>query len=122
MTTSANPDHFFQTTHSISETSRRAAKSRNNLGRPIRLPSKILAVIADPTTYSSSPVIYVAESAGTARRVSLDVGTLTLLFALLLPNQRKTKDLKLMGNTLGGKHPTHLHRTYGSIDVSNTKP
>lgn len=79
MTTSTNPDHFFQTTHSISETSRRAAKSRNENGRPIRLPSKILAVTADPTTSSSSAAVYVAESAGTARRVLLDVGALQLL-------------------------------------------
>lgn len=71
MTTSNNPDHFFQTTHSLSETSRRAAKSHNTQGNPIRLPSKILAVIADPA--SSSPAVYVAESAGNAKRVSLDV-------------------------------------------------
>jgi len=80
MTTSTDPDHFFQTTHSLTEISRRAAKSRNDFGHPIRLPSKILAVIADPTTSSSSPAVYVAESAGTARRVLLDVGALPLSF------------------------------------------
>ena len=82
MTTSSDPDHFFQTTHSLSETTRRAAKSKNTFGNPIRLPSKILAVITDPLP--SSPAVYVAESAGNARRIDLDVGALALLLFLYL--------------------------------------
>ncbi len=52
---------------------RRAIKSKNTSGDPIRLASKLLAVIADP---AESGQIYVAESAGTVRRVVLEVGKL----------------------------------------------
>ena len=90
MSRSTDPGHFFQTrsgpkyrpncslielligpSHSLAETTRKASKSKNNFGSPIRLQSKILAVIADP---EHAGAIYVAESAGTARRVVLDVG------------------------------------------------
>ncbi|KAL2057836.1 hypothetical protein ABVK25_001453 [Lepraria finkii] len=65
-----DPDHFFQTNHSLAETTRKASKSKNNFGSPIRLQSKILAVLADPT---HDAAVYVAESAGTVRRVVLEV-------------------------------------------------
>lgn len=89
MSASNDPDHFFQTRYtspsslnpllltnicpssSLAETSRKARKAPNTHGNPIRIPSKILAVIADPT---SNGALYLAESAGTARRVVLDVG------------------------------------------------
>ena len=54
----------------ISEQERRAAKSQNKNGQPIKLPSKINAIIADPT---SKDRVYAAESAGVARRVDLVV-------------------------------------------------
>lgn len=56
---------------SLEESNRKAAKSRNTNGNPIKLQSKILAVAADPVNSGS---IYVAESAGTVRRVILEVG------------------------------------------------
>lgn len=71
MSKSQDPDHFFQTSHSLAETSRKAAKSSNENGAPIRLKSKILAIISDPSHPSA---IYIAESAGQARRILLDVG------------------------------------------------
>ena len=88
MSRSADPDHFFQTTypspsvspilqtnsyhsHSVTETRRKALKSKNKNGNPIRLPSKVLVLIADP---QDAGAVYVAESAGTARRLVLDVG------------------------------------------------
>lgn len=52
---------------------RKAAKSGNKHGDPIVMKSKILAAIADPTSPSSS--IFIAESAGNVRRVSLEVST-----------------------------------------------
>jgi hypothetical protein len=91
MSRSNDPDNFFQTTYhpqpallprtttnpphsdSLAERTRKAQKSKNNYGNPIRLPSKILAVLADPTDANR---VYVAEAAGTARRVILDVGAL----------------------------------------------
>ncbi|KAB8627221.1 hypothetical protein FH972_026054 [Carpinus fangiana] len=48
---------------------RKAAKSSNTFGNPIRLPSKILAVVSDP---SGRPGVYVAESAGTLRRIDIE--------------------------------------------------
>ncbi|KAL2041715.1 hypothetical protein N7G274_005499 [Stereocaulon virgatum] len=70
MSKSTDPDQFFQTSHSLAETSRKAFKAKNNHGNPIRLSSKILAVLADPSTDGA---VYIAESAGTVRRVVLEV-------------------------------------------------
>ncbi|MCJ1433881.1 hypothetical protein MMC27_003246 [Xylographa pallens] len=77
MSQTNDPDRFFQTTDSIAETARKAKKSTNRHGSPIQLPSKILAVILDPT---ASNRVYVAEAAGTARRVELDTGHKTHIF------------------------------------------
>lgn len=55
----------------MEETNRKAAKSKNQNGKPIKLQSKILAVAADPHSAES---IYVAESSGVLRRVVLEVG------------------------------------------------
>lgn len=71
MSKSSDPDHFFQTSHSLAETSRKALKSQNEYGSPIRLQSKILAIISHPADQGT---VYVAESAGTVRRVVLEVG------------------------------------------------
>ncbi len=60
-----------QCSTSIEEINRKAIKSKNTHGAPVRLQSKILAVIGDPTDDGR---IYVAESAGTVRRVVLEVG------------------------------------------------
>ncbi|KAL8786603.1 MAG: hypothetical protein Q9195_008125, partial [Heterodermia aff. obscurata] len=77
MATSNDPDHFFQTSSTLEQNARRAKKSSNTHGHPIRLPSKILAVIADPLDEGA---VYVAESAGTARRVVLDTGSISEIF------------------------------------------
>lgn len=70
---------------SISESSRKANKAQNTSGDPIRLPSKILAVIADP--HDPGNRVYVAESAGVIRRVILDVCVCLCLclFSFLFP-------------------------------------
>ena len=85
MSKSQDPDHFFQTSQSLAETSRKTAKSKNEHGAPIRLKSKILAIIADPV---DSNAVYIAESAGQVRRIVLDVGTasITITSTILLYN------------------------------------
>ncbi|KAL8835481.1 MAG: hypothetical protein Q9170_003314 [Blastenia crenularia] len=70
MSALSDPDHFFQTSHSIAEIERKSRKSKNKNGDPIQLQSKILAVIADPSSLGSA--VYVAESAGNVRRVVVD--------------------------------------------------
>jgi hypothetical protein len=77
MSRSTDPDHFFQTSHSVEETKRRKEKAKNENGNPIRLQGKILAVIADP---AEPAAVFVAQSTGTARRVVLEVGEGTALF------------------------------------------
>jgi len=62
---------------SIEEINRKAIKSKNTHGDPIRLQSKLLAVVGDPTNDGR---VYVAESAGTVRRVVLKVGENPPLF------------------------------------------
>lgn len=63
-----------------SETARKELKAKNNAGNPVKLQSKILAVIPDPRDTAS---IFIAESAGTARRLALDVGTEIYLHCFL---------------------------------------
>ncbi|KAL2006037.1 hypothetical protein VTN00DRAFT_9691 [Thermoascus crustaceus] len=77
MSRSSHRDDFFQTTASLEESNRKASKSRNTNGNPIKLQSKILAVAADPVNSGS---IYVAESAGTVRRVILETGEISAVF------------------------------------------
>ena len=55
----------------LNETARKAAKSKNDRGNPFKLPSKILAVVADPQDENQ---IYVAEAAGKVKRINLEVG------------------------------------------------
>ncbi|KAM0805273.1 WD40-repeat-containing domain protein [Usnea florida] len=69
MSKSSDPGHFFQTSHSLAEISRKSLKAKNHHGSPIRLQSKILAIICYPGDLEA---VYVAESAGTARRVVLE--------------------------------------------------
>ncbi|KAF2840390.1 WD domain-containing protein [Patellaria atrata CBS 101060] len=76
MSRSTDPGHFFQTSVSLSEAERKAKKSSNNNGIPIKLRSKILAVATDP---DDTDAIYVAEAAGTVKKLSLENSKTTLL-------------------------------------------
>ncbi|KAL1306527.1 hypothetical protein AAFC00_005218 [Neodothiora populina] len=71
MSKSTDPGHFFQTSDSLATSARKSAKSENKNGNPISLPSKILAIEYDAT---DAGAVYVAEAAGTARRVVLETG------------------------------------------------
>ncbi|KAI9695558.1 MAG: hypothetical protein M1820_008571, partial [Bogoriella megaspora] len=87
MSRSTDPGHFFQSAkdenngniHSsaLSSAERKSRKSKNTHGNPIHLPSKILAIANDPDDPSS---IYIAESAGTVRRLNLQSNSTTKLF------------------------------------------
>ncbi|OAX80384.1 hypothetical protein ACJ72_05284 [Emergomyces africanus] len=77
MAQSSHRDDFFQTTTSLEETRRKAKKSGNSNGDPIKLQSKLLAIVADPCSNGS---VYVAESAGLVRRVVLETGKTTALY------------------------------------------
>ncbi|KKY18446.1 putative wd repeat protein [Phaeomoniella chlamydospora] len=77
MSKSSDPGHFFQTTSSLEEGNRKAAKSYNTFGDPIKLPSKLLAIIPDPVNEHG---IYVAESAGTVKRIDLSTKEVTHTF------------------------------------------
>ena len=70
MSRSDDAGHYFQTSESLATSERKAAKSKNTHGSPIKLPSKILAAHADPR---SEGAIYVAEAAGEIKRVNTDV-------------------------------------------------
>ncbi|KAL8776051.1 MAG: hypothetical protein Q9194_003409 [Teloschistes cf. exilis] len=64
--------------HSLAETERKSLKSTNKNGNPIRLPSKILAVVADPS--NPYDAVFIAESVGSVRRVTLEVGEKDTIF------------------------------------------
>lgn len=70
MSRSNDPGHYFQTSASLATNERKAAKAKNKLGKPIKLPSKILAVHQDP---SDERAVFVAEAAGEIKRVVLEV-------------------------------------------------
>ncbi|KAI1499766.1 WD40-repeat-containing domain protein [Biscogniauxia marginata] len=64
-------EHFFQTDAEQALQERRAAKAGNKNGNPVILKSKLLAAIPDPNSPSS---LFIAESAGSVRRVNVDIG------------------------------------------------
>jgi hypothetical protein len=76
MSRSTDPGHFFQSDASEAIRARRAAKSGNKNGNPIKLMSKILDVTVDPL---SSDCLFLAESSGSIRKVNVEVGEPNLL-------------------------------------------
>lgn len=75
MSRSTDAGHFFQTSDALATTDRKAAKSKNKHGNPLKLTSKILAVLPESGGAASSGVgkcvVYVAAAAGEVRRVDL---------------------------------------------------
>ncbi|KAK2607783.1 hypothetical protein N8I77_006434 [Diaporthe amygdali] len=67
---SSDPRHFFESDAQQSQRERREAKSSNRFGKPIVLKSKIAAACVNPLSPSTS--IFIAESAGSVRRVDVD--------------------------------------------------
>lgn len=90
MSRSTDPGHFFQprsaiipysdgnliiSSSALDNSARKAEKSKNTNGNPIKLTSKILSVIEDPESSDEDPAVIVAEAAGNVKRVSLQVCT-----------------------------------------------
>lgn len=71
MSRSTDAGHFFQTSSALETSKRKEAKAANKFGRPVALPSKILALHADPRDEGA---VFVAEAAGSVKRVVLHVG------------------------------------------------
>ncbi|EUC38474.1 hypothetical protein COCVIDRAFT_85631 [Bipolaris victoriae FI3] len=78
MSLSNDPGHYFQTTSALEETARKAAKSKNTKGNPTKLPSKILAVIADP---QDERHVYVAEAAGSVKHINIETSKVVATFS-----------------------------------------
>ncbi|EMD59250.1 hypothetical protein GGP41_009134 [Bipolaris sorokiniana] len=78
MSLSNDPGHYFQTTSALEETARKAAKSKNTKGNPTKLPSKILAVIADP---QDEHHVYVAEAAGSVKHINIETSKVVATFS-----------------------------------------
>ncbi|PVI03938.1 WD40 repeat-like protein [Periconia macrospinosa] len=72
MSRTNDPKNFFQTDSALNETARKAAKSKNTKGGPIKLSSKLLAAAVDPQHGATQ--IYVAEAAGCVKRIMLETG------------------------------------------------
>ncbi|KAJ4422822.1 hypothetical protein N0V82_002478 [Gnomoniopsis sp. IMI 355080] len=73
---SSDPRHFFESDADQSKRHKREAKSGNKFGKPIVLKSKIAAAVLDPNSPSNS--VFIAESAGSVRRVNVDDETTTV--------------------------------------------
>lgn len=85
MSISNDAGHFFQTSDSIATTERKAAKSKNKHGNPLKLKSKILALYPDRDS-----AVYVAEAAGDVRRIVVEVCKTDESEHLLRQRYRKT--------------------------------
>jgi hypothetical protein len=62
---------MFEISAAFAQQDRKAAKAGNKNGDPISMKSKILAAIADP--FHPSDGVFIAESAGTVRRLNINV-------------------------------------------------
>ncbi|KAL6702888.1 hypothetical protein ACN47E_000850 [Coniothyrium glycines] len=77
MSQSNDPGHYFQTTSALEESARKASKSKNTEGTPLKLTSKLLAAIADPQHENQ---IYVAEAAGNVKRINIETNDIVATF------------------------------------------
>ncbi|KAK2039692.1 WD domain-containing protein [Colletotrichum somersetense] len=72
---SSNQENFFETDAQQAKRQLRAKKEANTFGNPLRMPSKLLAVIPDPVKPHVS--VLVAESGGRVSRVDTETRTVT---------------------------------------------
>ncbi|KAK1977098.1 WD domain-containing protein [Colletotrichum cereale] len=72
---SSNQENFFETDTQQAKRHLRAKKEANTFGNPLRMPSKLLAVIPDPKKPHVS--VFVAESGGRVSRVDTETRTIT---------------------------------------------
>lgn len=85
MTPTSALDQADEDSSALNEEARKATKSKNTRGSPIKLPSKILAVVSDP---QNEDAVYVAEAAGNVKRVNLKVGQIRPLAGGTTANYR----------------------------------
>ncbi|KAL2759740.1 hypothetical protein ACRALDRAFT_1079262 [Sodiomyces alcalophilus JCM 7366] len=71
----SNPEHFFETDTQLAKRQLRAKKEENTFGDPIRISSKVLAVIPDPARPDTS--IFTAESGGRVSRINIETRSIT---------------------------------------------
>ncbi|KXH29658.1 WD domain-containing protein [Colletotrichum salicis] len=67
---STNQENFFETDTQQEKRQQRAKKEGNTFGNPLRMPSKLLAVIKDTKSNNS---VFVAESGGRVSKVDIEV-------------------------------------------------
>ncbi|KZL79548.1 wd repeat-containing protein [Colletotrichum incanum] len=72
---SSNQENFFETDTQQAKRQQRAKKEANTFGNPLRMPSKILAVVPDPKKPQTS--VFIAESGGRVSRVDTETRTIT---------------------------------------------
>ncbi|ETN36623.1 uncharacterized protein HMPREF1541_08901 [Cyphellophora europaea CBS 101466] len=77
MTATNDAGRFFQTTDSIVENERKSRKSANTFGKPVKFPSKILAVEHNAYFDGSGDVLFAAEAAGTVTGLRLSTNELS---------------------------------------------
>ncbi|KAK1674363.1 WD domain-containing protein [Colletotrichum godetiae] len=71
---STNQENFFETDTQQEKRQQRAKKEGNTFGNPLRMPSKLLAVIKDTKSNNS---VFVAESGGRVSKVNTETRTTT---------------------------------------------
>ncbi|KAK1639689.1 WD domain-containing protein [Colletotrichum phormii] len=71
---STNQENFFETDTQQQKRQQRAKKEGNTFGNPLRMPSKLLAVIKDTKSNNS---VFVAESGGRVSKVNIETRTTT---------------------------------------------
>ncbi|OLN92215.1 putative WD repeat-containing protein [Colletotrichum chlorophyti] len=72
---SSNQEHFFETDTQQAKRQQRAKKEENTFGNPLRMPSKILAVVPDPKNPHTS--VFAAESGGRVSRINTESRTIS---------------------------------------------
>jgi hypothetical protein len=93
----------------LNETARKATKSKNAKGTPIKLPSKILAAIPDPQDDNH---IYVAAAAGFIKRINIEVGQTSVTSA---PGSMANRSLRLLKQRLPIPDLPHPSRVSPSL-------
>jgi len=106
------PARLTQNSSALNETARRATKSNNTRGSPIKLPSKILAIVSDP---QDEHHVYVAEAAGNLKRINLKVGqtSYTRLLGLWLMSLTERSRIRYVLRTDRTPHIRHRRSTVG---------
>nr|XP_036585843.1 WD repeat protein [Colletotrichum truncatum]KAF6796034.1 WD repeat protein [Colletotrichum truncatum] len=113
---SSNPEHFFETDAQQAKRQQRAVKEENAFGNPLRMPSKILAVIPDPKKAHS---VFAAESGGRVSRINTETRAISAKYT--------GPSVPVTCLTVGGESNSVLFagswdKTVWSWDIATRKP